>query len=361
MKLSKFWESAWFYRLLALLLAVGLFAYVHAEDLNNLTPSTSRHNAISATTKRTLNVTLQLNADTDKYFITGFPKKVAITLEGSNSLVTMTANTLNFQVIANLRKLGPGKHTVALTTSGLNKDLTYTLKPKTIQVTIRDRKTKTMPIQVKYNQDSLAPGYTADTPQLSAETVSVTGSKGEIDRVAQIVANLPLNRNTKSTVSQTVLLQALDKSGNTVNVVMTPETVQVKLPIALPSKKVPLALSQEGKGTSGLAYTLSTTTKSVTLYGPKEILAKLDKLVVPVAVADIGQTTTKTIALLDVEPKLIATAPTTVKVKVTVAPTVSSGEVTSPASSSSSSSSSSDATASSSASSSTTSSSEDAD
>ncbi|WP_461226575.1 CdaR family protein [Lacticaseibacillus suihuaensis] len=343
MKLSKFWESAWFYRLLALLLAVGLFAYVHAEDLNDLTPTTSRHNAITATTKRTLNVTLQLNVDSDKYFITGYPKKVALTLEGSTSLVTMTANTMNFQVIANLRKLGPGKHTVTLTTKGLNKDLTYSIKPKTIQVTISDRKTKTMPIQVKYNQDSLAPGYSVDTPQLSAETVSVTGSKGEIDRVNQIVASVPLTRNTKKTVDQTVLLQALDKNGNTVNVVLTPETVQVKLPISLPSKKVPLALTQEGKGTSGLAYTLSTTTKTVTVYGAKETLAKLDKLTVPVTVADIGQTTTKTINLVEVEPKLVATAPQTVKVKVTVAPTATTNAGAESASSAASSSSASSA------------------
>ncbi|WP_125705682.1 CdaR family protein [Lacticaseibacillus daqingensis] len=317
--MNQFWESAWFYRLLALLLAVGLFAYVNAEDLSSLTPSSRGNNAITATTERTLKVPLQLKADTDKYFITGYPEKVSVTLSGSTSLVTMTANTLNFRVIADLSQLGVGKHTVKLHQEGLNKDLTYTLRPKTIEVTVQDRKTKTMPIQVKYNKDSLAPGYTAGAAKLSIETAQVTGGKGEISRVYQIVANVVMNRNTKETVDQEVLLQALDADGNTVNVVVSPQTVHVNLPIRLPSKKVSLKLTQTGQATAGRLYDLSTATNRVTIYGAQDVLDQIDTLTVPVDISAVTSTTTSTIRLLDANSKLVATDPKTIKVTITVA------------------------------------------
>ncbi|WP_179394917.1 CdaR family protein [Lacticaseibacillus absianus] len=318
MKLSKFWESAWFYRLLALLLAVGLFAYVNAEDLNSLSPSSRSNNAITATTERTLKVPLSLKADTDKYFITGYPEKVAVTLSGSTSLVTMTANTMNFRVIADLSELGVGKHTVHLREEGLNKDLTYSLKPKTIQVTIQDRKTKTMPIQVKYNPNSLAPGYTAGTAKLNTETAQVTGGKGEINRVYQIVANLVLSRDTKDAVDQEVLLQALDSDGNTVNVVVSPQTVHVSLPVRLPSKRVSVKLQQSGAGVTGLRYTLKASASRVTIYGAQDVIDQIDSLEVPVSISGVTSSTTKTIRLLDDNSKLVATDPKTLKVTIGV-------------------------------------------
>lgn len=318
MNLNKIWESKWFYRLLAALLAVLLFAYVNADGLN---PSQRASETTSAaTTERTLKVPLQLKADTDKYFITGYPEKVSVKLSGATSLVTMTANTLNFKVIADLSKLGVGTHTVKLTQSGLNKDLTYTIKPETVKVTIQDRKTKTMPIQVKYNKDSIAAGYTAATPKLSQSTVSVTGGKGEINRVYQIVANVNLTANTKTDVDQDVLLQALDSAGNTVNVVLTPQTVHVTMAVATSSKTVPVKFRQTGIEGNGLTYALSSATKTVKLYGEKADLAEIDALEIPVDVSGVTATTTRDYKVADLAAGVTSASPKTISVTITVTP-----------------------------------------
>lgn len=321
MKLQDIWDSKWFYRVLALLLAIGLFAYVNTENINNTRQNAKTDSNITETAKRTIKVPLQINGDTDKYFITGYPENVNVAIEGSQSLVTMTANTQNFRVVADLTKLGVGTHTVKLRAVGLNKDLSYSIAPKTIKVRIQDRRTKEMPIQVKFNKDSLAPGYEAGTPTLSAQTAEVTGGKGVISRVYQVVANVVLRRNTKRDVSQQVILQALDDKGNTVNVVVSPETVNVKLPVSLASKSVAVNLNQTGTVQDQTEYTLSTKTKRVTIYGSKAALKKIDALDVAVDVTGITKSTTKTYKITSIDRTLVGGSPSSISVRIKVAST----------------------------------------
>ncbi len=185
-------------------------------------------------------------------------------------------------------------------------------------MTIQDRRTRKMPIQVKYNEDSLAPGYTADTAQLGSETAEVTGGKGEINRVYQVVANVVLTRNTKADVDQEVLLQALDEDGNTLNVVISPATVHVHLPVSLPSKKVSVVLKQTGTVPHGTSFTLNTDTTSATIYGSRAALRKIDSLTVPIDVSKINKSTTITVRLTAAAAGIVSSDPRTIKVHVTL-------------------------------------------
>ncbi|WP_461213329.1 CdaR family protein [Lacticaseibacillus sp. GG6-2] len=314
MKFNDFWESKWAYRLLALLLAIGLFAYVNVENINNTRQNPKTDNAITATAKRTMNVPLQLNVDSDKYFVTGYPEKVDVTIEGAASLVTVTANTQNFRVIADLDQLGVGKHTVKLTESGINKELTYKIKPATVTVNIQRRKTRRLPIQVKYNHDSLAPGYSVGTEKLNSETAEITGARSEVDRVYQVVANVVLKRNTKSDVSQEVILQALDEDGNTVNVVVSPETVHVTLPISIPSKQVSLKVTPTGTAPAGKTVSVSTKTNAVRIYGARSAVDAIDTLSVPVDISSVTKDQSQTLSLAKLFPNLTSVSPATISV-----------------------------------------------
>ncbi len=131
-----------------------------------------------------------------------------------------------------------------------------------------------MPIQVRYNKASIASGYAAGEPKLSTRTVEVTGTRSVIDSIAQAVANVSLAHNTRKSVDQEVLLQALDDNGNTMNVVLSPQTVHVTLPISQPSKKINVELKQTGNAVSGHTYALSSDTKQVTVYGDQQSLTK---------------------------------------------------------------------------------------
>ena len=313
---NKFFNSPLVYRILALGFAIMLFGYVNIDRINSTRQATTSSTTMLANKSRTLKVPLQINADTDKYFITGYPEKVKINIEGPSALVTATANTQNFKIMANLEKLGVGKHTVRLRQEGLNKELGYRIVPSKITVNIQTRATKRFPIQVKFNKANLAQGYTSGDPELSQSTAVVTGSKAEIAAIDSVVANVNTENNLTSDITQQAALQALDQQGNTVNALLDPQYVKVTIPVMRPTKKVPFSLKQTGYGEEDKVYHLSSDVHNVTLTGSQASLDKISTLELSVSIADVDKTTTKTITVPTSDG--VQADPSTVTVKITV-------------------------------------------
>ncbi|MGV8071292.1 hypothetical protein PJO50_29655, partial [Mycobacterium kansasii] len=78
-------------------------------------------------------------------------------------------------------------------------------------------------------------------------------------------AQLTVPANTKKTISSQAVIEAIDRSGKTVNVILTPSTTTVNLPITSDgqSKKVGVNLNAKN-GSSGMTYKLSSDTTKVT-------------------------------------------------------------------------------------------------
>lgn len=227
-------NSRWFFRISALVLAVLLFIYVNGEKLGNThkTELNTETTSLTSTKKKTLTMPLDLTVDSDRYIVSGYPKNVKVTVSGPAALVTATANTQNFKVYADLSSLGPGKHVVKPKQTGLNNDLTYHFKPKQFTVLIQSRKTESMAVQTKVDTSQLADGYKAGKATTSMDNVQITGAIAEVNKVDHVVASVSLSKKDKTNISKQVTLQAVDKNGNTVNVVITPQTTTIKIPIS---------------------------------------------------------------------------------------------------------------------------------
>jgi YbbR domain-containing protein len=227
-------NSRWFFRISALVLAVLLFIYVNGEKLGNThkTELNTETTSLTSTKKKTLTMPLDLTVDSDRYIVSGYPKNVKVTVSGPAALVTATANTQNFKVYADLSSLGPGKHVVKPKQTGLNNDLTYHFKPKQFTVLIQSRKTESMAVQTKVDTSQLADGYKAGKATTSTDNVQITGAIAEVNKVDHVVASVSLSKKDKTNISKQVTLQAVDKNGNTVNVVITPQTTTIKIPIS---------------------------------------------------------------------------------------------------------------------------------
>lgn len=335
MKLNHFFDNKWFYRLLSLVFAVLLFSYVNSLGLNS---SSSNNNSDSMLSERstTLKMPLSLNINSDKYFVTGYPEKVNIKISGASSMVTATTNTRNFSVYADLSKLKPGTHRVKLQEAGLSRNLSYKISPATVKVKISLRKTASFPVQVVYNTNQLANGYQVGDSSTSPQIVSVTGAKSDINKIDRVEASLAIPQGTDETLVRQVMLQAVDNSGKILNVVISPETVRVRLPIysSTSTKKVPLNFVASG-GSSEQNYNFSSKTKEVTLEGTKKALDKLSQLTVSVPVTGISSETTKTIKVTAPTNGVSSVNPNQVTVTITPS-SVSNGKATSNADSSSS-------------------------
>ena len=324
MKFPKIDNTKFLYQLVSLLFALLLFFYVNYQRLGSTRTTDNKSQAPAVLmTNKTVKMTMPLaiNVDNDKYFVTGYPEKVQVKLSGPSAMVKAMDNTRNFEVYADLSKLKSGTHTVKFKTSGLNKEVTASIDPDSVVIKIERRKTITMPIQSRYDAGQISSGYAAGTPTLSSQTASITGGQKSIKKVVGVVANVNLPEGTNSAYSKNVILQAIDKNGKTVpNVVISPETVHVTVPInlATSTKNVPLLLEAGAGGVSGKSYNFISSTKSITLHGTKTALKSISSYRLKVPIVGIDSTTTKTIKISPTEAGITSVSPNSIQVTIEV-------------------------------------------
>lgn len=234
-----FFRRKWFLRIISLILALFLFMYVNGSKSGFLRQNTRNNNQSSALMSNksvTLRMPLDVTIDNNKYIVSGYPQYVKVKVTGPSALVTTTSNTQNFKVYADLSDLTPGKHRVKLKTSGLNSELTSKIEPQYINVNIQPRKTITMKVTIRLSTRDLDNGYKLGRPHSDIQTVQVTGSRDEVNKVNRIVAFVAIPHDAKDNIARQVTLQAIDRNGQTLNVVISPTTTNVSIPISAGSQ-----------------------------------------------------------------------------------------------------------------------------
>lgn len=234
-----FFRRKWFLRIISLILALFLFMYVNGSKSGFLRQNTRNNNQSSALMSNksvTLRMPLDITIDNNKYVVSGYPQYVKVKVTGPSALVTTTSNTQNFKVYADLSDLTPGKHRVKLKTSGLNSELTSKIVPQYINVNIQPRKTITMKVTVRLSDKDLDNGYKLGRPHSDIQTVQVTGSRDEVNKVNRIVAFVAVPHDAKDNITRQVTLQAIDRNGQTLNVVISPTTTNVSIPVSIGSQ-----------------------------------------------------------------------------------------------------------------------------
>lgn len=252
-KKGSIFGSVWFMRIASLILAIFLFMYVNSEKngfLRQTTRGSDSGNALMSNKTMSIRMPLELKMNSQKYVVTGYPQYVKVRVSGPSAMVTTVSNTQNFKVYADLTKLGIGTHTVTLKESGLNSELRYTIKPQQIKVNIQPRSTVTAPVDVRLNSKSVDGNYHVGTPRPALKTVQITGARNQVKRVARVIAYVDVPRDAHGNFSRQVTLQAVDKKGRTVNVVIMPSSINVEVPVSKQGNNEPTSSSSSSNSAS---------------------------------------------------------------------------------------------------------------
>lgn len=333
---DKFLENKWVVRGLSFVISLLLFAYVYSE---NYGWSTSTSNSSISTSKRETisNVPIQVNIDTDEYFISGLPETVVLTLTGPESVLVQTISAADYRIVTeDLDELGPGNHTIQLTAENLSNEIDYAITPSRVNVVIEERVAIESTVEVRFDESLVDPLYLAGVPELSADTVTLTGPASTISRVNSVYVTVAAENGLTNTVNMNTVVQVVDASGNKLNVSVDPQEISVRIPISLYGKEVPLVIQQIGVPLAGKIYTIEVDGESsVTLTGDKSVLADIDEVILPVSVTGVESNTTQTLTIPVPNDTLTAT-PTTIKVNIRVSDAADSEAITDEAESSSS-------------------------
>ena len=216
---------------LSIFLALLLFFYATTTNYKNSESSASNNE--SETYVHTLSgVPIDIEYDTNKYFISGFSSTVAVELRGSNRVLLQRESdesTRTFQVIADLRELTDGTQTVTLQLANLPPGVSATLAPDAITVKIGKKVSQSFPVEGVIYSNQLASGYSVSKVTVDVSSVKVTTDEetmAKIDHVEAVAVDIS---NLDSNYSGTAKLQAVDSDGNVLPVVLSETEANIQV------------------------------------------------------------------------------------------------------------------------------------
>ena len=224
------------------------------------------------------------------YVVEGLPKNVDITLIGQRRHIFLAKQAPSRGVSVDLTGLKPGNHKVKLEYSQRLSSLDYRLDPSEVTVTIYEKVSENKSLTVDIlHQDNLNKKLYIDDVELDRSEVIVKGAQYKLDKVATVRALVDVDEITNSKAGEVILtdvpLVAYDENGKRVNVEIVPSTVDAKVTITSPHKEVPVKVIPTGKLAFGKAIeSLDTNVSTVTVYGQKDAIDKIEELEVEVDV-----------------------------------------------------------------------------
>ena len=276
--MDKLMNSHWVMRVIALFMALMLYASVNIETAPSVNqPSTPLSQSPIADKATVTEVPVVTYFDQENLVVTGVTESVNVNLEGATSSLTKARQLRDFEVYADLTKLSIGTHRVKLKIKDLSEDLKASITPSVITVTIEEKVAKDFQVEVDFlNEDKLEEGYTPDEPIVNPNSIRVTASKELIDRISSVKAAVNLE-NAEETVNRESRITIYDGDGNILPVEVEPTVVDVTVPIKSPSKSLPFKIVREGELKKGLSISsIEPEPKEITVFGPMDVLDKLE-------------------------------------------------------------------------------------
>ncbi len=249
------------YIISSLFLACVLFIY--ATSINYQNTNNARTSRTETYTNTVVNVPIDIQYDSEQYFISGFSSEVTVFLTGSNRVTLaseMQESTRKFKVTADLTQATEGTIEVPLTIENLPSGLTAVVTPQNITVKIGKKATRdNVPVIPQIDSSQIDERIIIERVTVSDEKVSVTSDADTLSKIDKIVAVLPTSEKITGNYTGSVPLQAIDKNGTVLPTVITPYETTMKI-----TTKQARSASSSSSSTTSSSSTNSSTTGSET-------------------------------------------------------------------------------------------------
>ncbi|MDD2212395.1 MAG: CdaR family protein [Clostridia bacterium] len=284
--MKKFWERNFFYKALAVLLAVLLWLYVNPATEKVFTVSVLPYNL------------------TEGFVLAHNPEDVEVRVTGPSSTVkSLSSKEIKASVNLASAKLGEGTYSVEVNLPpGVEPVL---IKPSSVKLLIDEIKEKQLPIRV-ITQGTVASGYSHFEPVLEPSTVVVRGpSRLLIDLdTALITVNLD---QAKDNLVLNPPVTLLTKNGNIVSdkFEISPKNIQVFVPITENTHNKTVSIKPNINGEPKEGFHVSRVVldpETVKITGSYETLSQIYQVsTAPIDITGITETYSTQVALVSPE------------------------------------------------------------
>ncbi|UTR12565.1 CdaR family protein [Evansella sp. LMS18] len=269
--MDKWFNNTWVIKGISLLIAVMLFLMVNLE---NRGPQPGGIPGITNGSRVLEEVQLNIYYDEDQYVVTEAPESVQVTVRGPQNVLTMLQiGPEDYEVYLDLREREAGTHYERVRHRNFPPDLSVSIVPMTVRVTIQEKQTVSLPVEIELiNAGEIEEGYSAGTPSVQPSNVDITAAQSVVDQIAGVRAVVDL-AGRDGTFQETAGVEVLDEAGNVMDLNTDPPAVEVMVPITSPNKEVPVRIEREGQLPGGLAIeSIVTDPEEVTIFGPVDVI-----------------------------------------------------------------------------------------
>ncbi|WP_077620265.1 YbbR-like domain-containing protein [Bacillus sinesaloumensis] len=276
--MDRLMDNRWVTRIIALLLALLLFASVSFEN-QPTSKSPAGLPLFSNYTETLTEIPVNTYYDDQNLVVSGVPQYVNVTIEGPSGVTKREGLQKEIEVYADLTQLTVGTHKVKLQYRNISEKIKVKIDPAEITVVIQEKVTKEFPVEVDFvNRDQVAEGYTIEKPVVSPRVVKITGALEDIEKIALVKAVVDLKGVTEN-FTQESRVAVYDRNQNVLSVTVEPGVVEITVPIVSPNKSVSFTLKQKGKLADGLSLVnITPTPNQVTIFGPKDIIDAISSI-----------------------------------------------------------------------------------
>ncbi|MFC5630419.1 MULTISPECIES: CdaR family protein [Streptococcus] len=285
--------------LVSLLFSLLLFFTATSSNYNS---TQAQFNRTTETYSHTLeNIPIDIKYDSDKYFISGYSYETEVYLTSTNRLKLdseINRSTRKFKVVADLTNLTEGTSKVTLQVKDLPDDVSATVSPVSMSVTIGKKKTETFPVRVEIAEDQFADGYALKSYELGLTKVKVTSDETIIGQIDHVVATLPDGMRLEGDYNDSITLQAVSENGMILPAVIEPASANLQITVSSLTKTVPIRVDYTGElpsNVSDIKYSLSF--DKTVIQGNQQALDAISELVIPINISDITESTIRTMTL----------------------------------------------------------------
>ncbi|WP_219834296.1 YbbR-like domain-containing protein [Paenibacillus sp. R14(2021)] len=206
------------------------------------------------------------------------PGEVHLTVRGSRSDFLIASRNNDYQVTVDLSQAGEGRMVLPLKVNLPRGLELIEVRPSNVTVVLERLLTKEYEVKIN-TEGTPGKGYKVGQPIVKPNgRVHVTLPEDEMGDVAFIGGTVSVDGEEETVTDKKLKLVALDKDGNELtDAIISPNVVEVEIPITKPFKKLPLQIGFTGKLPNGLAISeFKQSVDGITIYGPQDVLDQID-------------------------------------------------------------------------------------
>ncbi|MBG9783418.1 CdaR family protein [Shouchella lehensis] len=274
--MDKMLNSIWFVRILAFFIALMLFFMVNQNTIGSPSLLPDAPNAPYVLEDEPLVVIY----DEERFELVEEPGTVDVELRGSQvslSLFQITSNR-STEVFVDASEIEEeGRHQLAVSHRNFPSDLSVTVEPQVVSITLRERQTASFPVEVQLeNEDDIGEDRSLGTPIVSPLNVNVTANRETIQAIEDVLVYVDLTDATES-IEDEYPVHFYNENGHQLDVQSEPQFVTVTVPLTSPNKLVPIKIIREGELPDGLSFEdVTVYPNEVTVYGSSDDIEAVD-------------------------------------------------------------------------------------